>query len=224
MNQINIHTIDWKRVAITILTIFVLVLLSLNFAQCENNKTALATIEAQNSQISTYKLRNGQLVTSVQTLQFSNDQLEDLVLSQDAEMEEMAKHFSKVKTITKVVTNTIIDSIPMPYEVEAPCVFEKTGIVENSNYNLKYFSNQKGIRIDSLNIPNTMTYVSGVKRKWFWGKETNTIDITASNPLVKIDSIQHIEIQEPKKWYQTNGAKMGGAIIIFEVLKAIIIN
>jgi hypothetical protein len=197
---------------------------SLNFTQCENNKTSLANIDALNSQISTYKLKNGQLVAISKSLVLNQKQLEDLVLSKDAEMEEMAKHFSKVKTVTKIVTNTIIDSIPIPYEVEAPCVFEKTGIVENKNYNLKYFSNQKGIRIDSLNVPNTMTYVSGVKRKWFWGKETNTIDITASNPLVKIDSIQHIEIQEPKKWYQTNGAKMGGAVIIFEVLKAVLVK
>jgi len=220
MNQINIHTIDWKRVAITILTIFVMVLLSLNFAQCEKNKTALATIEAQNSEISTYKLRNGQLVTSQKVSILTEKQLKEQI----AINKELIKKFSQIKTVTKTVTVTKIDSVDVPFKVQVPCDFERSNSVLDKHYSFDYSVNQNGLKIKNLIVPDSISIVTGTKRKWFLGKETQYIDITHSNPNVQDNALQHYEIQEPKKWYQTNGAKMGGAIIIFEVLKAIISN
>lgn len=220
MKQINLHTIDWKRVLITILTIFVLVLLSLNFAQCENNKTSLANIDALNSQISTYKLKNGQLVSSQKMSILTEKQLKEQI----AINKELIKKFSQIKTVTKTVSITKIDSIDVPFEVQVPCVFNRSDSIKTKEYGFSYSVNQNGLKIKNLIIPDSLSIVTGTKRKWFLGKETQTIDITHSNPNIQESAIQHYEIQEPKKWYQTNGAKMGGAIIIFEVLKAIISN
>lgn len=219
--QINLYNINWEK---WITRIVVLILLCVVWVQCENNRTSLATIEAQNSKISTYKLKNGQLVSSNLSLQFDKDQLEDLVISQNKELEEVYKRFSKVKTVTKTITITKIDSVDVPFEVKVPCGFERSDSVINKHYSFDYAVNQNGLKIKNLIIPDSISIVTGTKRKWFLGKETLTIDITHSNPNIQEISLQHYEVTPKKKWYQTNGAKMGGAVILFEIAKALIIK
>lgn len=221
MPQVNLHNINWEK---WISRVVILVLVCYSFVQCENNKTALANIDALNSKISTYELENGQLVSSNLSLQFDKDQLEDLVISQDKELEEIYKKFSEVKTVTKTVTITKIDSVDVPFEVKVPCDFERSDSVIDKHYSFDYAVNQNGLKIKNLTIPDSVSIVTGSKRKWFLGKKTYTIDITHSNPNIQETSLQHYEVQEPKKWYQTDGAKMGGAIIIFEVLKSVLIK
>lgn len=212
--QINLYNINWTK---WILIIVLLISVSLNFVQCENNNTTLATIEAQNSEISNYKLKNGQLVSSNFTLQINKDQLEDLIISKDKELEEVYKRFSKVKTVTKTITVTKIDSVDVPFEVQVPCDFERSNSVINKHYSFDYAVNQNGLKIKNLIIPDSISIVTGSKRKWFLGKKTLVIDISHSNPNIQETSLQHYEVQEPKKWYQTDGAKMGGAVILFEL-------
>ena len=96
--RINLFKINWTRL---VLVSLILILLCLNYVQCEHNKTSLSNIDALNSEISTYKLSNGELVASQRILQFDKNQLEDLVISKDAELEEMYKNFSKPKLLLK---------------------------------------------------------------------------------------------------------------------------
>lgn len=219
--QINLYNINWEK---WITRIVVLILLCVVWVQCENNRTSLATIDALNSKISNYKLKNGQLVSSNLSLQFDKDQLEDLVISQDKELEEIYERFSKVKTVTKTITITKIDSVDVPFEVKVPCDFERSDSVINKHYSFDYAVNQNGLKIKNLIIPDSVSIVTGIKRKWFLGKETFTIDISHSNPNIQETSLQHYEVTPKKKWYQTNGAKMGGAVILFEIAKALIIK
>lgn len=217
--QINLHKINWIKLSVILL---LLVSICLNFVQCENSKTAYATIEAQNSEISTYKLKNGQLVSSKKTAILTEKQLKNQIASKDKELQELTKKFSEVKSVTKSVTETKIDSVLVPFEVKVPCNFDRSDSVINKHYSFDYAVNQNGLKIKNLTIPDSIYIVTGTKRKWFLGKETLVIDITHSNPNIKETSLQHYEIQNPKKWYQTDGAKMGGAIIIFEVVKALL--
>ena len=95
------------------------------------------------------------------------------------------------------------------YKDTVPFTFEKQGNIANSDYSLNYKSNQKGISITDLVIENDITIVTGLKRKWFLGKETNTIDVSHSNELVKVKEIKYIENKPKKKWYDTNAFKIG---------------
>ena len=61
-------TIDIKRIYIVVLSIICLILLSQLFQKCESEEVQLANIEALNSQTKVYKLKNGQLLTSVENL------------------------------------------------------------------------------------------------------------------------------------------------------------
>ena len=74
--QINLHRINWQRIFLIGIIIF---LLCLNYVQCKNQNVATATIEAQNSEISTYKLKNGQLVTSQKVATLTEKELKEQV-------------------------------------------------------------------------------------------------------------------------------------------------
>lgn len=218
-NQINLHEINWNKAIITVLVIAVLFLMSFALVQCEENKTATANIDALNSEITTYKLTNGQLVSSKQSLELTKLQLEDLVISKDAELEDLVKHFSKIKTITKVITEIKIDTIEVPFAVEIPCDFERYDLVDTKHYSFNYNLTNKGFNISNLKIPDSLSIVTGTKRKWFLGKETHTIDITHSNPNIKTTALNHYEITNQKKWYQKDVVKMTASVVLFEVLR-----
>lgn len=202
-------TIDKKRVYISLLIMACFLLVSQLFSKCESEKLQLANVKALNSQSKVYKLKNGQLVTSVENLSYTNSQLKNSIIMKDKKIKELANKFSKVQAVTKYITNTKFDTIKLTYRDSIPCNFQIIDSVSKQWYNIAYKSNQKGIEITKLNIPDSVIVVTGDKRKWFWGKRTSTTDITHANPFIKTESIQHIEVKEKTKWYDSTIFKIG---------------
>ena len=210
--------IDLKKIWIFILSVVCLVLFSALFSKCENEKIQLSNVKALNSKITAYKLKNGQLVLSTETLQYTNKQLKDNLISKDSKLKELTNKFSNVKSVTKYVTHTIVDSILVRYKDSVPCVFERIGDIYDKDYSLQYKSNQKEITIMELDIPDSVIVVTGQKRKWFLAKETTTLDMTHSNKFVQTDYVQHVEVVIPKKWYDTTLFKFGIGFILGKVI------
>ena len=206
-------TINKNRIYIAVLLVVCLILLSQLFQKCESEKVQLANIEALNSQTNVYKLKNGQLVTSVENLQYTNSQLKNSLLMKDKKVKELINKFSNVKSVTKYVTNTKFDTIKLVYQDSIPCNFERIGSDLKEWYHIAYKSNQKGVEITELSIPDSVIVVTGDKRKWFWGKRTSVTDITHANPFVETESIQHIEIVQPTRWYDSTIFKIGVGLI-----------
>ena len=213
--MITIPKIDWQKVLLFLLVLF---LVSKLFTQCQNNKTQLATINALNSENKEYKLKNGKLVLSTETITFSNSQLKNELKKTKTDL-ELSKKFHKVETLTKVVTETKIDTVNIVYKDSVQYNFERTGTIKNKEYSLSYKSNEKGLKLTNFVIPDTVTMISGTKRKWLFGKETATFDIVHSNKLVKTTELKHIEKKQPKRFYETTIFKLGigfiaGAILV----------
>jgi competence protein ComGC len=202
-------TIDKKRIMIMVLSIICLLLISQLFQKCENQKVQLANINALNKELTTYKLKNGQLVTSVENLNYTKEQLKNSLLMKDKKVKELTDRFSHIKSITKYVTNTKFDTIKLVYSDSIPCQFERIGSDLKEWYHIAYKSNQIGVEITELSIPDSVIVVTGDKRKWFWGKRTSVTDITHANPFVETESVQHIEIKQPTKWYDSTILKIG---------------
>jgi hypothetical protein len=192
-----------------VLLVVCLILLSQLFQKCESEKVQLANIDALNSQTKVYKLKNGQLVTSVENLHYTNSQLKSSLLMKDKNVKELVNKFSNVKSVTKYITNTKFDTIKLVYKDSRPCNFEKVGSDLKEWYHIAYKSNQKGVEITELSIPDSVIVVTGDKRKWFWGKRTSVTDITHANPFVETESVQHIEVVKPAKWYDSTIFKIG---------------
>ena len=206
-------TINKNRIYIVVLLVVCLILLSQLFQKCESEKVQLANIEALNSQTKVYKLKNGQLVTSVENLHYTNSQLKSSLLMKDKNVKELVNKFSNVKSVTKYVTNTKFDTIKLVYQDSIPCNFERVGSDLKEWYHIAYKSNQKGVEITELSIPDSVIVVTGEKRKWFWGKRTSVTDITHANPFVETESVQHIEVVRPAKWYDSTIFKIGVGFI-----------
>ena len=202
-------TININRVYIMILLIVCLFLLSELFQKCESEKLQLANVEALNKEAKVYQLKNGQLVTSVENLNYTNAQLKNSILMKDKKVKELVNKFSNVKSVTKYVTNTKFDTIKLVYNDSIPCEFERIGSDMKEWYHVAYKSNQKGVEITELSIPDSVIVVTGDKRKWFWGKRTSVTDITHANPFVETESVQHIEVVKPAKWYDSTIFKIG---------------
>lgn len=211
-------TINKNRIYTAVLLVLCLILLSQLFQKCENEKLQLANVKALNSKITSYKLKSGQLVLSSEALQYTNQQLKENIISKDAKLKELINKFSNVKSVTKYVTNTRIDTIAIRYKDTIPCVFERIGAIFENDYELEYKSNQKGVTIMELFVPDSVIVVAGQKRKWFLGKETATLDITHSNKFVQTDYIQHVEVVVPKKWYDTTLFKFGIGFVLGAVI------
>jgi hypothetical protein len=192
-----------------VLLIVCLLLLSQLFQKCESEKLQLANVEALNKEAKVYKLKNGQLVTSVENLNYTNGQLKNSIIMKDKKVKELINKFSNVKSVTKYVTNTKFDTIKLVYKDSIPCIFERDGSDLKEWYHIAYKSNQKGVEITELSIPDSVIVVTGDKRKWFLGKRTSTTDITHANPYVEPEAIQHIEIVQPTKWYDSTIFKIG---------------
>ena len=208
-----ITTINRNRIYVAVLMVLCLILLSQLFQKCESEEVQLANIEALNSQTKVYKLKNGQLVTSVENLRYTNSQLKSSFLMKDKKIKELINKFSNIKSVTKYVTNTKFDTIKLVYQDSVPCNFERIGSDLKEWYHIAYKSNQNGVEITELSIPDSVIVVTGDKRKWFWGKRTSVTDITHANPFVETESIQHIEVVQPAKWYDSTIFKIGVGFI-----------
>jgi cell division protein FtsB len=194
---------------IMVLLVICLLLISQLFLKCESQKVQLANIDALNKELTTYQLKNGQLVTSVENLNYTKEQLKNSLIMKDKKVKELTDKFSHIKSITKYVTNTKFDTIKLVYSDSIPCDFERVGSDLQQWYHIAYKSKQKGVEITELSIPDSVIVATGDKRKWFWGKRTSVTDITHANPFVETHSVQHIEVVKPNKWYDSTILKIG---------------
>lgn len=202
--------INWKQ---TMLYITILVLFAMLFSKCQNEKVQLATIKALTKENTSYKLKNNQLVVSSEILNAKNKKQAIEIIGSNESIKELTTKFSKVKSITKYIEKLKIDTVKVVYKDTVPFTFEKQGNIANSDYSLNYKSNQKGISITDLVIENDITIVTGLKRKWFLGKETQTIDITNSNKLIKIGELKQVDVTPKKRFYETTLFKVGIGIL-----------
>ena len=203
MKKLNIN-LFYKLTIVALL----LLCLSLFFSKCNNDRRNSAAISALQSQNTTYKLKNGQLVTSQKVAILTQSELKEQLKKNKTEL-ELAKKFVQIKTFTKYLTNTKIDSIKIVYKDSIPCNFERIGDVFTDEYNLQYKSTQKGISITEMAIPDSVLIATGYKRNWLFGKKTLTMDITHRNKFVMSEQVQHFEVKEKKKFWQTDVFKIG---------------
>ncbi len=126
----------------------------------------------------------------------------------------IVKKFTEIKTVTRYVDRIKIDTITIKYKDTITCVFERSGAINEKEYSLTYQSNQNGLNLYNMQLHDSLLIVTGTKRKWFLGKETNTIDVSHTNKYISSDQMQHIEVVPKKEWYDTTLFKFGAGFIL----------
>lgn len=205
-------TIEVKRVLPYLLSAVLLLLL---FFQCEQGRQLAslseANAEALTDTVKHYENKLGTVTASKKVLQLNNAQLKNIVLDKDKELATLAKEFSDVKNVYKFKSEFVFEPIEIAFDTPISLSADSTGrFVRSGTYSKKWFSldyeiNNEGISIDSLRTHTETTLISGIKRKWFMGKQTVATDITNTNPHIKITGITAAEVVVPtpvwRKWY-----------------------
>lgn len=192
-----------------VLVLLVLTLSSMLLVKCKNEKLLTSNLDTLHVQMESYKLKNGQLVNTTKTVTYQK------VPNTTA----LTKQFAKVRTIIKIVEKVRIDTVNVVYHDTIALPFERKGSVVTEDYSLDYKSTHKGLSIANLTVSDSLEIVTGVKRKWFLGKETQTIDVVHSNKHIETTGLQHIEIKPKKKFYETTLFKIGLGILIGTQIK-----
>lgn len=186
-----------------IIIMVLVVALLLSVQHCSYNKTVYTNnLHALNDTLVTFKNRIGTQTSSIKTLQYTKQQLQDNLLKKDAELTELTKEFTKINSVIKYQTVLRLDTLQVVYHDTIPYIFNREGNIEKPFYSFKYKSTQSGFTIDSLTIPNTTTVITGTKRKWFLGAEILTTDVTNTNPYITVTGITAAEIVLPSPWYK----------------------
>lgn len=183
-----------------------LILLVFGIYQCDRRKQEAgiynSNLKVERESVKFFRNSNNKLTASNGVLQLEKNYLKNEVVKKDAEISAMVKEFASIKSVIKIQDRIIVDSIEVPYEVPVPHIFERIGKLNNDWYAFSYKSNEKGFEIDSLVIPNETNIVTGTKRKWFFGAETLTTDVTNTNPYIKVQDIQSSEVIIKVPWYK----------------------
>ncbi|WP_424493874.1 hypothetical protein [Salinimicrobium sp. GXAS 041] len=168
----------------------VVVLAFLLFRQCD--KTAEQRKEKNsiqaflNDTISYYDNEIGQEVAQKEAIQGSKQALEVLLsekMDSLGQLKRLVKNFRNVDAAGNVTTVTIIDSIPVPYEVPVPMEFSRDFEKSTQFYSLSGISTNRGLTINNLTVPNTLSFAIGKKKTGLFSSEYR-IEAVNSNPYV----------------------------------------
>jgi len=190
--------------------IAILFLTAALFAKCQNEKTYKASINALQTENKAYRLSDGKTATSTAVITLPKKQ---------APKTPETKPFAKVESITKETAEIRIDTVYVPYKDSIDCTFKREGQIVVKEYSFKYRSDQNGFGLQNMIIRDSITLVHGVKRNWFLGPETRTVDISHSNKYLKTTSLSHVEYKDPVKWYETSLFKFGAGLITGVMIK-----
>lgn len=183
----------------------IIAIMALLWFQQYNNiqKQTLSNTEALNDTIKYYKNTLGTVTASKKTLQVINKRQALELLNNDNEIKKLTLEFSKVNNIVKIESVTNIPEIKIPFQKPISNInFEKKGKIKEKHYSFNYYFNKSEFILDSLNILNKTTVITGFKRKWFLGKQTLITDVTNSNPYITVTDIKATEVIIPEPWYK----------------------
>ncbi|RZK79347.1 MAG: hypothetical protein EOO85_03935 [Pedobacter sp.] len=130
---------------------------------------------------------NSQTASS-KVLTLEKKELLSAILQKDRQVEKLSREFSKLKSIIKYDSHLKLDTIrfkfsdPLTKDSDNLIRVERTGTINTRWYSLGYKINNDSLIIAPLEISNSTTLITGLKRNWFLGKETLMTDITHSNP------------------------------------------
>src|SRR5690606_16256520 len=167
----------------------------------ELQKEASNNVEFLNDSIRHYKNELGQEIAYKTALQGEKGALGTLLSKQidsTGQLKRLIKKFRSVDAAGNITTITKIDTIPIPYEVPIPCKFHRDWEKKTDFYSISGISDQNGITINDLTVPNTLSFVIG-KNKKGWFNSEYVIEAVNSNPHVKTLGLDSYSVKVPKK-------------------------
>lgn len=202
-----------KKKAYRSLSIFVLFLLAISMLDaCERdkvNKNLLRNIESldiTNQKFKTELNKNKEKVTSQNQIILTQQQAIDNGLIE-------IKRLKKIKSKVRLVTNTKIDTVFIPYNrivVDSsstePIQFRNYFDYQEPKgwYSLSGYASQLGIGIDSLRVRNDYSIYIADKKLNIFGKSNPEVLLLNKNPYTETIQMQNVIIKVYTPFYKKN--------------------
>lgn len=148
-----------------------------------------------------YHSKSGRLIASNKALKINRKALFDNNKELKKEVDDL--RIKNPSVIIKTRTETRIDSILIPFEVQLPCdTFTRAINIDSTFYKIKGILTEKSLLFNTISIPNEQAFIIGDKRdKWYKPKEY-TVAATNSNPYVITQGLQAYTFTDNKKFYE----------------------
>ena len=195
------------------LSIFILFLLAISMLDaCERdkvNKNLLRNIESldiTNQKFKTELNKNKEKVTSQNQIILTQQQAIDNGLIE-------IKKLKKIKSKVRLVTNTKIDTVFIPYNrvvidssSTEPIQFRNYFDYQEPKgwYSLSGYASQLGIGIDSLRVKNDYSIYIADKKINIFGKSNPEVILLNKNPYTETIQMQNVVIKIYQPFYQKN--------------------
>lgn len=168
----------------------------------EDNKVMSQNVKALKDTITYKNNKIGTITASKIAFEVSAKELKKQNWIKDEKLVTLAKEFSKLQSATKIKQEVEIVEIPIIYRDSIPCNFERKDSISTKKYRFDYLSNQRGVTISNLSIPNDQYVLTGYKGGGFFsGNGVLTVDVTNTNEAIKTRNIETQVITIPKPFY-----------------------
>lgn len=184
-----------------IFLIIIIILIASNTHLSKKVEKERENIEILTKKVEYYTLKDGTYVASIKKIEVSEQKIKEIVKKSDKKTKILAKKFNKIDKISKTEQVVKIDSIKIVLNDTISAV--KVGEKIDPNFSFSYKITNKSLEITNFTLKDTLTKIGGIKRSWFLGKETNTIDEIHSNKYVVTDNTTEIVLKQSKKWYES---------------------
>lgn len=178
------------------------------------DKDEIARLANYKDTVMTYKAKNGELVSYNDAMEAELDNVLDVNEELEGDLKNLRLKVKDLRSFTKVVTNTVLDSIKVPFEVKLPCdSFSTTFEKQDTHYWLKGSLTESLLSIDTLSIPNEQKIYVSSKRNGFLKPKSFVVTLQNTNPYVQTIGLQNYTIENRKKWYEKDVWKFGAGFL-----------
>jgi len=219
----------YQRKLLLSLVVFIVVILLLVWKSC----SVQSQLSAYKMQMQKFELGEQKFLTTINEKGEKINEQEQLILSQkDAIAHNVLEleNLKKVQSQVIVKTNTIIDSVFIPFDdswqdenqfdtivhidtIRQFIYVPKTFSLIDEHYSLFGNVNKSGVLIDSLRLQNSLTLTIGMKSQGFLKKPKPIVIAKNSNPYFETYSMQNVIIRNDLKWYDKKSTWFGIGVI-----------
>lgn len=181
--------------------------------------TLRADIKNYKEQVKKLDLKQTEFITMVDKQGLLISEQEQIILSQKDAIEMNLleiDNLKKVNSQVSVVTQTIVDSVFIPFQSDT---LKNFGLYDKW-YGLSGIVKNRGVKLDSIYFNNDMKITIGYKKNGWFKKPSPIVKISNENPYSRVVNMQNVVIDNPTKWYEKKGFLIGvgflGGIVIMK--------
>jgi cell division protein FtsB len=190
---------------LTLFLVAVVLFISLTIRQCRENHVLLEQVKDladYKSEAKYYKDKNGEIIAYNKSLETSVEALNIQRAELMQELKDM--RIKKPQVITSIVSETLIDSVVIPFETRLPC---DSQFVQPFSHNDTWFTingsvTNTHLNIDNIFIQDSLLIVVGEKKNGLFKRNEIIVAVKHSNPHVTTTDIENYIIKPKTRFWQ----------------------